>query len=59
MADSDDQDGELLMHSFVDNSVATNSEPSQAGKLALENRSGEGLCGQTIDRRDETMSVLR
>ncbi len=46
------------MYSFVDDPVLTDSESSQPGELAFENRSGEGLGGEAIDRRHKTTSVV-
>ena len=43
MPNANDQDHELAMDGFVDDSIATDSEATQPAELALEDAPGEGL----------------
>ena len=58
MSDAYDQDGELLVDGFVDDSVASHAKPSQTSEFALEGRTSRWLVGQSVDRFDQA-SPLR
>ena len=58
MTDTDDQDRELLMDGFVDDSVASHPKPPKTSELTLESRPSRWLVGQPVDRFDQPGPLL-
>src|SRR3954451_24624046 len=57
VSDADDEHGYLLVQHFVDDTVIPDTQPPQAGELALESAAGERFAPQAIDRLNQSRAL--